>query len=160
MIMLLQLGPWIGLQKSTPHSYLGLSKSLKKDLMTLISRSQVFHSFQSLSCIFKWLSGAFDTNVGEAEVVNLTFQNDIQLHPTGDPHSLRGLVENKSLHTAALKVASVFGSTFPCELAFHNMNFIMNNMLSWYSPWRFYHSGSGEFHPWFGKCVRFLYIFC
>ncbi|KAK0146900.1 SCAN domain-containing protein 3 [Merluccius polli] len=82
-----------------------------------------------ITCISEQLGETFNLNAGELEMEILTLQNDITLKAhQGSPHfwCLVDSEKYKGLHTAALKTACLFGSTYLCESAFSNMSFIKN----------------------------------
>lgn len=75
------------------------------------------------------LSAMFSLDAGQVEMEIVTLQNDIHLKAHQAAANFWGLVDTEkysSLCTAAMKVASLFGSTYLCESAFSDMNFIKN----------------------------------
>lgn len=75
------------------------------------------------------LSAAFNLDAGDVEMEILTFQSDIHLKAhQGSPNLwwLEDPEKYKCVCTAAMKVACLFDSTYLCESAFSDMNFIKN----------------------------------
>ena len=65
----------------------------------------------------------------DEEMEILTLQNDINLKAHQSAPNFWCLVDKEKYSgecTAAMKIASFFGSTYLCESAFSNMNFITN----------------------------------
>lgn len=82
-----------------------------------------------ITCIAQQLSSTFNLDTGQIEIEILTLQNDIHLKAyQGDPNfwCLVDTEKYKGVCTAAMKVTCLFGSTYLCESAFSNMNFIKN----------------------------------
>ncbi|XP_063730588.1 general transcription factor II-I repeat domain-containing protein 2A-like [Eleginops maclovinus] len=79
--------------------------------------------------IAEQLSAMFSLDAGQVEIEIVTLQNDIRLKAHQAAANFWGLVDTEKysgLCTAAMKVASLFGSTYLCESAFSDMNFIKN----------------------------------
>ena len=75
------------------------------------------------------LSTTFTLDAGQVEMEIITLQNDLYLKAhLSNPNfwNLVDMEKYKSICTAAMKVACLFGSTYLCESAFSNMNFIKN----------------------------------
>ncbi|CAL9703583.1 unnamed protein product [Knipowitschia caucasica] len=75
------------------------------------------------------LSTAFTLDAGQVEMEIISLQNDLYLKTHLSSPNFWNLVDMekyRSICTAALKVACLFGSTYLCESAFSNMNFIKN----------------------------------
>ena len=82
-----------------------------------------------LTCIAEQLSATFNVDAGQVEIEILTLQNDLHLKAHQDAPNFWCLVDTekyKGVCTAAMKVACLFGSTYLCESAFSDMNFIKN----------------------------------
>ncbi|XP_070408070.1 general transcription factor II-I repeat domain-containing protein 2-like [Nothobranchius furzeri] len=83
-----------------------------------------------IACIAEQLSATFSLNAGEVEIEIITLQNDLHLKAHQSEPNLWCLVDtekSKGVCTAAMKVACMFGSTYLCESAFSDMNFIKSN---------------------------------
>ena len=77
----------------------------------------------------KQLSDLFSLSTTDVEMEILTLQNDINLKAHQSAPNFWCLVDREKYSgvcTAAMKIASFFGSTYRCESAFSNMNFIKN----------------------------------
>ena len=75
------------------------------------------------------LSYLFSLSATDVEMEILTLQNDINLKAHQSAPNFWCLVDKEKYSgvcTAAMKIASFFGSTYLCESAFSNMNFIKN----------------------------------
>ena len=75
------------------------------------------------------LSTTFNLDAGQVEIEIITLQNDLHLKAYQAAPNFWCLVDTKKYSgvcTAAMKVASLFGSTYLCESAFSDMNFIKN----------------------------------
>ena len=75
------------------------------------------------------LSDLFSLSAIDVEMEILTLQNDINLKAHHSAPNFWCLVDKEKYSgvcTAAMKIASFFGSTYLCESAFSNMNFIKN----------------------------------
>uniref|UniRef100_A0A3B3HZV5 Uncharacterized protein n=1 Tax=Oryzias latipes TaxID=8090 RepID=A0A3B3HZV5_ORYLA len=75
------------------------------------------------------LSALFTLNAGDVEMEILTLQNDLLLKAHQSAPNFWCLVDQEKYSgvcTAAMKIACFFGSTYLCESAFSNMNFIKN----------------------------------
>ena len=75
------------------------------------------------------LSDLFSLSATDVEMEILTLQNDINLKAHQSAPNFWCLVDKEKYSgvcTAAMKIASFFGSTYLCESAFSNMNFIKN----------------------------------
>ena len=82
-----------------------------------------------ITCIAEQLSATFNVDAGQVEIEILTLQNDLHLKAHQDAPNFWCLVDTekyKGVCTAAMKVACLFGSTYICESAFSDMNFIKN----------------------------------
>ena len=82
-----------------------------------------------ITCIAEQLSATFNVDAGQVEIEILTLQNDLHLKAHQDAPNFWCLVDTekyKGVCTAAMKVACLFGSTYLCESAFSDMNFIKN----------------------------------
>uniref|UniRef100_A0A1A7ZIQ2 Uncharacterized protein n=1 Tax=Nothobranchius furzeri TaxID=105023 RepID=A0A1A7ZIQ2_NOTFU len=80
-----------------------------------------------IACIAEQLSATFSLNAGEVEIEIITLQNDLHLKANQSESNFWCLVDTekyKGVCTAAMKVACMFGSTYLCESAFSDMNFI------------------------------------
>ncbi|XP_070400503.1 general transcription factor II-I repeat domain-containing protein 2-like [Nothobranchius furzeri] len=80
-----------------------------------------------IACIAEQLSATFSLNAGEVEIEIITLQNDLHLKAHQSEPNFWCLVDTekyKGVCTAAMKVACMFGSTYLCESAFSDMNFI------------------------------------
>uniref|UniRef100_A0A1A8L2L2 Uncharacterized protein n=1 Tax=Nothobranchius pienaari TaxID=704102 RepID=A0A1A8L2L2_9TELE len=80
-----------------------------------------------IACIAEQLSATFSLNAGEVEIEITTLQNDLHLKShQSEPNfwCLEDTEKYKGVCTAAMKVACMFGSTYLCESAFSDMNFI------------------------------------
>uniref|UniRef100_A0A8C6L134 DUF4371 domain-containing protein n=1 Tax=Nothobranchius furzeri TaxID=105023 RepID=A0A8C6L134_NOTFU len=80
-----------------------------------------------IACIAEQLSATFSLNAGEVEIEIITLQNDLHLKAHQSEPNFWCLVDTekyKGVCTAAMKVASMFCSTYLCESAFSDMNFI------------------------------------
>lgn len=74
-------------------------------------------------------SDAFNLVSSEVELEILTLQSDINLKAHQGATEFWKLVDPEkyvNISTAAMKVACLFGSTYLCESAFSDMNFIKN----------------------------------
>ncbi|QQP54701.1 Uncharacterized protein FKW44_007616, partial [Caligus rogercresseyi] len=81
------------------------------------------------TCIAEQLSEMLSLDAGQVEMEIVTLQNDIHLKAHKATENFWGLVDIErfsGLCTAAMKVASLFGSTYLCESAFSDMNYIKN----------------------------------
>lgn len=75
------------------------------------------------------LSATFNLDAGQVEIEIITLQNDLHLKAYQAAPNFWCLVDTEKYSgvcTAAMKVASLFGSTYLCESAFSDMNFIKN----------------------------------
>lgn len=75
------------------------------------------------------LSTTFNVDAGQVEMQILTIQNDLHLKAHLGNRNLWNLLDTekyKIVCTAAMKVGCLFGSTYLCESAISNMNFIKN----------------------------------
>ncbi|KAM9726312.1 general transcription factor II-I repeat domain-containing protein 2B-like [Menidia menidia] len=75
------------------------------------------------------LSATFSLDAGQVEIEIITLQNDLRLKAYQADPNFWCLVDTEKYSgvcTAAMKVASLFGSTYLCESAFSDMNFIKN----------------------------------
>ncbi len=75
------------------------------------------------------LSATFNLDAGQVEIEIITPQNDLHLKAYQAAPNFWCLVDTEQYSgvcTAAMKVASLFGSTYLCESAFSDMNFIKN----------------------------------
>lgn len=75
------------------------------------------------------LSATFNLDAGQVEMEIITLQNDLHLKVYQTAPNFWSLVDTEKYSgvcTAAMKVASLFGSTYLCESAFSDMNFIKN----------------------------------
>jgi len=82
-----------------------------------------------ITCIAEQLRATFNVDAGQVEIEILTLQNDLHLKAHQDAPNFWCLVDTekyKGVCTAAMKVACLFGSTYLCESAFSDMNFIKN----------------------------------
>lgn len=87
------------------------------------------------------LSATFNLDAGQVEIEIITLQNDLHLKAYQAAPNFWCLVDTEKYSgvcTAAMKVASLFGSTNLCESAFSDMNFIKNKhgtlAVSSYTP--------------------------
>ncbi|KAL4006310.1 vacuolar protein sorting-associated protein 33B [Sarotherodon galilaeus] len=81
------------------------------------------------TCIAEQLSSMFSLDAGQVEIEIVTLQNDVHLKAYQGAPNFWCLVDTEKYSgvcTAAMKVASLFGSTYLCESAFSDMNFIKN----------------------------------
>lgn len=81
------------------------------------------------TCIAEKLSATFNLDVGQVEIEIVTLHNDLHLKANQDASNFWCLADTEKYSgvcTAAMKVASMFGSTYLCESAFSDMNFIKN----------------------------------
>lgn len=81
------------------------------------------------SSIAENLSATFTLDAGQVELEIVTMQNYLHLKAHQGTPNFGALVDtekSRGVCTAALKVASLFGSTYLCESAFSDMNFIKN----------------------------------
>lgn len=79
------------------------------------------------TCIVEQLSATFNLDVGQVEMETVTLQNGIYLKANQAAPNFWCLADTEKysgVSTAAMKVASMFGSTYLCESAFSDMNFI------------------------------------
>ncbi|KAL3993501.1 polymeric immunoglobulin receptor [Sarotherodon galilaeus] len=79
--------------------------------------------------IAEQLSSMFSLDAGQVEIEIVTLQNDVHLKAYQGAPNFWCLVDTEKYSgvcTAAMKVASLFGSTYLCESAFSDMNFIKN----------------------------------
>ena len=76
--------------------------------------------------IAEQLSATFNLDAGHVEIEIATLQNDLHLKAYQAAPNFWRLVDTEKhsgVCTAAMKVASLFGSTHLCESAFPDMNF-------------------------------------
>uniref|UniRef100_A0A8C9YYR3 SPIN-DOC-like zinc-finger domain-containing protein n=1 Tax=Sander lucioperca TaxID=283035 RepID=A0A8C9YYR3_SANLU len=81
------------------------------------------------SCFAEQLNATFNLDAGQVEIEIVTLQNDLHLKAYQAAPNFWCLVDTEKYSgvcTAAMKVASLFGSTYLCESAFSDMNFIKN----------------------------------
>uniref|UniRef100_A0AAR2LN01 DUF4371 domain-containing protein n=1 Tax=Pygocentrus nattereri TaxID=42514 RepID=A0AAR2LN01_PYGNA len=81
------------------------------------------------TCFAEQLSATFNLDAGQVEMEIITFQNDLHLKAYQAAPNFWCLFDTEKYSgvcTAAMKVASLFGSTYLCESAFSDMNFIKN----------------------------------
>ena len=81
------------------------------------------------TCFAEQLSATFNLDAGQVEIEIITLQNDLHLKAYQAAPNFWRLVDTEKYSgvcTAAMKVASLFGSTYLCESAFSDMNFIKN----------------------------------
>lgn len=79
--------------------------------------------------IAEQLSTTFSLDAGQLEIEILTLQNDLHLKVNLSEANFWCLVDTEKYRgvcTAAMTFACLFGSTFFCESAFSDMNFIKN----------------------------------
>ena len=84
---------------------------------------------KDITGIAEQLSATFNLNAGQVEIKIVTLQNDLHLKAHQAAPNFWSLVDTEKysgVSTAAMKVASLFGSTYLCEWAFSGMNFIKN----------------------------------
>ena len=75
------------------------------------------------------LSATFNLDAGQVEIQTITLQNDLHLRAYQAASNFWCLVNTErysGVYTAAMKVATLFGSTNLCESAFSDMNLIKN----------------------------------
>ena len=81
------------------------------------------------TCIAEQLSATFNLDAEEVETEITTLQNDLCLKAYQAAPNFWCFVDTKKYScvcTAAMKVSSLFGSTYLCESAFFDINFIKN----------------------------------
>ncbi|QQP51169.1 General transcription factor II-I repeat domain-containing protein 2A, partial [Caligus rogercresseyi] len=81
------------------------------------------------TCIAEQLSEMLSLDAGQVEMEIVTLQNDIHLKAHKATENFWGLVDIErfsGLCTAAMKVTSLFGSTYLCESSLSDMNYIKN----------------------------------
>ena len=93
--------------------------------------SFIFNPFMNVdtTCISEQLSVTFSLDAGQVKIEIVTLQNDLHLKAHQAAPNFWCLVDTEKYSgvcTAAMKVASLFGSTYLCESAFSDMNFIKN----------------------------------
>ena len=79
------------------------------------------------TCIAEQLNATFHLNAEQVESEIITLQNDFRLKAYQAEPNFWCLVDTKmydNVCTAAMKVNSLFGSTYLCESAFSDINFI------------------------------------
>lgn len=84
---------------------------------------------KDITDIAEQLSATFNLDAGQVEIEIVTLQNDLHLKAHQAAPNFWSLVDTEKysgVSTAAMKVASLFGSTYLCESAFSDMNFIKN----------------------------------
>ncbi|KAG8009282.1 hypothetical protein GBF38_017404 [Nibea albiflora] len=80
-----------------------------------------------ISCIAEQLSATFSLDAGQMEIELVTFQNNLHLKAYQATPNFWCLVDTEKYSgAAAIEVASLFGSTYLCESAVSDMNFIKN----------------------------------
>lgn len=82
-----------------------------------------------ISCIAEQLSETFSLDAGQIEIEIVMLQNDLHLKVHQAAPNIWCLVDTEKYSgvcTAAIKVASLFDSTFLCESAISDMNLIKN----------------------------------
>ncbi|RXM96099.1 General transcription factor II-I repeat domain-containing protein 2A [Acipenser ruthenus] len=93
------------------------------------------HPFMDVdvSDISEQVGSLFNLDCVELEMEILNLQNDIQLkarYPVSDFWTLVDKDKYRNLCTAAMKVESLFGSTYLCESAFSYRNFSKSKFLT------------------------------
>ncbi|KAM9332685.1 uncharacterized protein KZ484_017796 [Pholidichthys leucotaenia] len=81
------------------------------------------------TCIAEQLSATFNLDAEQVAIEIVTLQNDLLLKAYQAAPNFWCLVDTEKYNgvcTAAMKVTSLFGSTYLCESAFSDMNFIKN----------------------------------
>ena len=79
--------------------------------------------------IAEQLSATFNLDAGQVEIEIVTLQNDLHIKVYQAAPNFWCLVDTEQYSgvcTAAMKVTSLFGSTYLCESAFSDMNLIKN----------------------------------
>nr|XP_039247528.1 general transcription factor II-I repeat domain-containing protein 2B-like [Styela clava] len=82
-----------------------------------------------ISSIAAKFGATFSSDAGQMEKEIITMQNDLYLKAYQGVPNFWGLVDTEKysgICTSALKVASMFGTTYLCESAFSDMKFIRN----------------------------------
>lgn len=82
-----------------------------------------------MTCTAEQLSALLNLDAGQVEMEILTLQNDLHLKAHQSASNFWCLLDTEKysgICTAAMKVTCLFGSTYLCESAFSNMNFIKN----------------------------------
>ena len=93
--------------------------------------SFIYNPFMNMdtTCIAEQLSATFNLDAQQVEIEIVTLQNDLHLKAYQAAPNFWCLVDTEKYSgvcTAAMKVTSLFGSTYLCESAFSDMNFIKN----------------------------------